>query len=188
LAERRAGAAARPGHRWRSLALHLAVLGAGAVVSGLLLAAFILAVAYSNLPPIDSIADYKPKIPLRVWTADGQLIGEFGEERRDYIKIGEVAPVVKQAILAAEDDRFYEHRGVDYAGLARAVLANFATGRRGQGGSTITMQIARTFYLPTEKLYTRKIYEIALAFKIEAELSKDRILEIYVNQIFLGHR
>ncbi|MCA3222203.1 MAG: PBP1A family penicillin-binding protein [Burkholderiales bacterium] len=170
------------------MALHLAVLGAGAVVSGLLLAAFILAVAYSNLPPIDSIADYKPKIPLRVWTADGQLIGEFGEERRDYIKIGEVAPVVKQAILAAEDDRFYEHRGVDYAGLARAVLANFATGRRGQGGSTITMQIARTFYLPTEKLYTRKIYEIALAFKIEAELSKDRILEIYVNQIFLGHR
>ncbi|MFN9029526.1 MAG: penicillin-binding protein 1A [Betaproteobacteria bacterium] len=153
-----------------------------------MLLAFILAVAYSNLPPIDSIVDYRPKIPLRVWTADGQLIGEFGEERRDYVRIDQVPERVKQAILAAEDDRFYDHRGVDYAGLARALLSNFASGRRSQGGSTITMQIARTFYLPTEKLYTRKIYEIALAFKIEAELPKDRILEIYINQIFLGQR
>jgi penicillin-binding protein 1A len=173
---------------WRSLVLHAVVLAAGGLAAGVLLLAFILAVAYSNLPPIDSIADYKPKIPLRVWTADGQLIGEFGEERRDYVRIDQVPERVKQAILAAEDDRFYDHRGVDYAGLARALLSNFASGRRGQGGSTITMQIARTFYLPTEKLYTRKIYEIALAFKIEAELPKDRILEIYINQIFLGQR
>jgi penicillin-binding protein 1A len=164
------------------------VLGIGAAAAVALLLAFILAVAYSNLPPIDSIADYRPKIPLRVWTADGQLIGEFGEERRDYVRVSDVPERVKQAILAAEDDRFYDHRGVDYAGLARALFANFVSGKRGQGGSTITMQIARTFYLPSEKLYTRKIYEIALAFKIEAELSKDRILEIYINQIFLGQR
>jgi penicillin-binding protein 1A len=168
--------------------LHAVVLTAGGLAAGVLLLAFILAVAYSNLPPIDSIADYKPKIPLRVWTSDGQLIGEFGEERREYVRMDQVPERVKQAILAAEDDRFYDHRGVDYAGLARALLSNFASGRRGQGGSTITMQIARTFYLPTEKLYTRKIYEIALAFKIEAELPKDRILEIYINQIFLGQR
>jgi penicillin-binding protein 1A len=166
----------------------LAVLGAGAAASAALLLTFVFAIAYSNLPPIDSLVDYRPKIPLRVWSADGVLLGEFGEERRDYVRIEDAPPQLKQAILAAEDDRFYQHGGVDFAGLARAVVANFVSGRRGQGGSTITMQIARTFYLPSEKLYTRKIYEIALAFKIEAELSKDRILEVYLNQIFLGQR
>ena len=170
------------------LTVAAAVIGAAAVASAALLLVFIFAIAYSNLPPIDSLVDYRPKIPLRVWTADGVLIGEFGEERRDYVKIEDVPPQLKQAILAAEDDRFYEHGGVDLAGLTRAVIANFVSGRRGQGGSTITMQIARTFYLPSEKLYTRKIYEIALALKIEAELSKDRILEVYINQIFLGQR
>jgi penicillin-binding protein 1A len=169
-------------------ALNLLVLGAGAAAGSALLLVFVFALAYSNLPPIDSLTDYRPKIPLRVWSADGVLIGEFGEERREYVNIADVPPQLKQAILAAEDDRFYEHSGVDPLGLVRAVLANFVSGRRGQGGSTITMQIARTFYLPTEKLYTRKIYEIALAFKIEAELSKDRILEVYINQIFLGQR
>jgi penicillin-binding protein 1A len=168
--------------------LNLAVLATGAGIAGLLLLTYVFAIAYSNLPPIDSLADYRPKIPLRVWTSDGVLIGEFGEERREYVKIEDVPPRLKQAILAAEDDRFYEHSGVDYLGLLRAALANFTSGRRGQGGSTITMQIARTFYLPSDKLYTRKIYEIALAFKIEAELSKDRILEVYINQIFLGQR
>jgi len=170
------------------LALNVAVLGVGAVLGATLLLVYVFAIAYSNLPPIDSLADYRPKIPLRVWSADGVMIGEFGEERRDYVRIEDVPPQLKQAILAAEDDRFYQHSGVDAAGLTRAVLANFISGRRGQGGSTITMQIARTFYLPTEKLYTRKLYEIALAFKIEAELSKDRILEVYINQIFLGQR
>jgi penicillin-binding protein 1A len=179
--------------RWLStraarIALNLLALGAGAAAGSALLLVFVFALAYSNLPPIDSLTDYRPKIPLRVWSADGILIGEFGEERREYVNIADVPPRLKQAILAAEDDRFYEHSGVDPLGLVRAVLANFVSGRRGQGGSTITMQIARTFYLPTEKLYTRKIYEIALAFKIEAELSKDRILEVYINQIFLGQR
>jgi penicillin-binding protein 1A len=166
----------------------MAALCAGAAISGAALLVFVFAVAYANLPAIDELVDYRPKIPLRVWTADGVLIGEFGEERREYVKMDEVPERLKQAILAAEDDRFYQHRGVDYAGLARAALANFASGRRGQGGSTITMQVARNFYLSSERSYIRKIYEIALSYKIEATLSKDRILEIYINQIFLGQR
>jgi penicillin-binding protein 1A len=164
------------------------LVGIGAAISGGLLLVVMLCAAYANLPSIDTLTDYRPKIPLRVWTADGMLIGEFGEERRDYVKIADVPEQLRQAILAAEDDRFYEHRGVEYTGLIRAALANFTTGRRGQGGSTITMQIARTFFLSTEKLYSRKLYEIALALKIESNLSKDRILEVYINQIFLGQR
>lgn len=174
--------------RWLSWVLAGAAVAAAAAVSGALLLLFVFAIAYANLPPIDTLADYRPKIPLRIWTSDGVLIGEFGEERRDFVKIEDVPEVLKRAILAAEDDRFYHHHGVDYAGLARAALANFASGRRGQGGSTITMQVARNFYLSSERSYIRKIYEIALAYKIEASLSKDRILEIYVNQIFLGQR
>jgi penicillin-binding protein 1A len=164
------------------------VAAVGAAISGALLLVFAFAVAYAHLPTIEALADYRPKIPLRVWTADGVLIGEFGEERRDFVAFRDVPKFVKDAILAAEDDRFYEHSGVEYSGILRAVLANFATGRRGQGGSTITMQIARTFYLTSEKSYTRKLYEIALALKIESGLSKDRIFEIYLNQIFLGQR
>lgn len=168
--------------------LYGAAVAVAFAIAGALLAVVVFAVAYSNLPPIDALTDYRPKIPLRVWTADGVLIGEFGEERRDYVQIKDVPERLKQAILAAEDDRFYQHRGVDYAGLARAAIANLAAGRRGQGGSTITMQLARNFFLSSERSYIRKIYEIALALKIEATLSKDRILEIYINQIFLGQR
>ncbi len=160
----------------------------GGAVAGALLLAVMLCAAYANLPSIETLTDYRPKIPLRVWSADGVLIGEFGEERRDYVRIHDVPVQLRQAILSAEDDRFYEHSGVDYLGLARAALANFSSGRRGQGGSTITMQIARTFFLSSEKLYTRKLYEIALALKIEAQLPKDRIFEVYANQIFLGQR
>jgi len=171
----------------KALAAIAALATAGAVAAGLLLA-FAFALAYASLPPIDTLTDYQPRIPLRVWTADGILIGEFGEERRDYVPIREVPKRVQQAVLAAEDDAFYRHSGVDYMGLVRAVFANFASGRRGQGGSTITMQVARNFYLSSERSYLRKLYEIALAYKIESELSKDRILEVYVNQIFLGQR
>jgi penicillin-binding protein 1A len=171
----------------KALAGAVGVAIAGTVAAALLLA-FSFALAYSSLPSIDSLTDYQPRIPLRVWTSDGILIGEFGEERRDYVPIREVPKRVQQAILAAEDDAFYRHRGVDYTGLVRAVFANFASGRRGQGGSTITMQVARNFYLSSERSYLRKLYEIALAYKIESELSKDRILEVYVNQIFLGQR
>ncbi len=173
---------------WARLLLATVAAGAAAAVSGGLILLFVFALAYANLPSIDTLTDYQPRIPLRVWTADGVLIGEFGEERRDYVPIQEVPRRVQQAILAAEDDAFYRHHGVDYTGLARAFVANFASGRRGQGGSTITMQVARNFYLSSERSYLRKIYEIALAYKIESELTKDRILEVYANQIFLGQR
>ena len=173
---------------WSRTLLIAAIVGSATLVGGVLLLAFVFALTYANLPPIDTLTDYQPRIPLRVWTADGILIGEFGEERRDYVPIKAVPERVQQAILAAEDDAFYQHHGVDYKGLARAVFANFASGRRAQGGSTITMQVARNFYLSSERSYLRKLYEIALAYKIESELSKDRIFEVYVNQIFLGQR
>ncbi|HSQ09068.1 MAG TPA: transglycosylase domain-containing protein, partial [Burkholderiaceae bacterium] len=163
-------------------------LAGAAMVAAALLLTFAFAVVYSNLPPIDALTDYRPKIPLRVWTADGLLIGEFGEERRDYVAVAEMPDLMKKAILAAEDDRFYEHHGVHYLGLLRAAMSNFVSGRRGQGGSTITMQVARNFFLSSERSYIRKIYEIALAYKIESSLSKDRIFEVYANQIFLGQR
>ena len=172
--------------------MRLALGAAGLIVAGavalVLALSFVFAVAYANLPNIEALTDYRPKIPLRVWTSDGVLIGEFGEERRDFVPINNVPPRIKQAILAAEDDNFYTHSGVDYLGLVRAALSNFASGRRGQGGSTITMQVARNFYLSSERSYLRKVYEIALAYKIESQLTKDHILEIYINQIFLGQR
>ncbi|MBL0142206.1 MAG: penicillin-binding protein 1A [Betaproteobacteria bacterium] len=141
---------------------------------------------WPNLPSLEVLTDYRPKIPLRIYSAEGELIGEFGEERRAVVKIQDVPQVMKQAILAAEDDRFYQHGGVDYNGVARAAIANLQ-GRR-EGASTITMQVARTFFLTREKTIARKLSEILLSFKIEASLSKDQILELYVNQIFLGSR
>jgi len=179
----------RPSRPWYvRAALWFAGLAGAAVLSCALLLLFAFAVVYANLPPIDALTDYRPKIPLRVWTADGLLIDEFGEERRDYVAVADMPDLLKKAILAAEDDRFYEHRGVDYAGIARAAVSNFVSGRRGQGGSTITMQVARNFFLSSERSYIRKIYEIALAYKIESSLTKDRIFEVYANQIFLGQR
>jgi penicillin-binding protein 1A len=154
-------------------------------------AVFLLGYAFlyikPNLPALDVVTDYQPKIPLRIFTADHVLIGEFGEERRNFVPIGEIPDSLKNALLAAEDDRFYEHGGVDLAGVLRAALVNLRGGSI-QGGSTITMQVARNFFLTREKTYTRKINEIMLAYKIEAELSKDEILELYMNQIFLGQR
>ncbi|MFY9513603.1 MAG: penicillin-binding protein 1A, partial [Rubrivivax sp.] len=145
------------------------------------------AVAYPQLPAISSLTDYRPKLPLRVFSADGVLLGEFGEERRNLTPIGQIPQVMKDAVLSAEDARFYEHGGVDYKGVARAALENLRDARS-QGASTITMQVARNFYLSTEKTFTRKIYEILLALKIESVLTKDQILELYMNQIFLGQR
>ena len=165
----------------------IAVLAAG-VASGALLLVFVFAYIYQQLPPIDALTDYRPKVPLRVWSADGKLIGEFGEERRDFVKIGDVPEHVRNAILAAEDAGFYSHPGIEITGIARAAVINLLTGRRGQGGSTITMQVARNFFLTTRRTYSRKLYEIAMSFKIEHELTKDRILEIYMNQIYLGQR
>lgn len=146
-----------------------------------------LAVAYPNLPDITELQDYRPKLPLRVFSRDGVLLGEFGEERRNLTPIAEIPAVMKNAVLAIEDARFYSHSGVDYKGLMRAAIANL--GRvKSQGASTITMQVARNVYLSSEKTFTRKLYEVLLTFKLEHLLTKDQILEIYMNQIFLGNR
>ena len=165
----------------------LAVL-LGLVAVGIAVVALAVAFAWPTLPSLEALTDYHPKIPLRVYTADGVLIGEYGEERRAFIRIQDVPPVLKHAILAAEDDRFYQHSGVDFLGILRAAGANLATGGKRQGASTITMQVARNFFLTREKTISRKLYEILLAFKIEQNLSKDQILEVYINQIFLGRR
>ena len=146
-----------------------------------------LAVAYPNLPDISGLLDYRPKLPMRVYSADGVVIGEFGEERRSLTPIKDIPQVMKDAVLAIEDARFFSHGGVDYLGIIRAGLANVGKAKS-QGASTITMQVARNVYLSTEKSYTRKLYEILLTFKLEHLLSKDQILEIYMNQIFLGNR
>ena len=162
-------------------------LAGAALASLLLVVAMAMVMAYPNLPDVSDLANYKPKLPLRVFTADGQLMGEFGEERRNLTPIDEIPQILKDAILAIEDNRFYQHGGVDYVGILRAGIANI--GRlKSQGASTITMQVARNVYLSSEKTYTRKIYEILLTYKLEHLLTKDQILEIYMNQIFLGNR
>jgi penicillin-binding protein 1A len=159
---------------------------AGLILLGLVIV-YALVVAKPNLPDLDTITDYNPKVPLRIYTADNALIGEFGEERRNIIAIEEIPSYLKNAVVAIEDERFYEHGGVDYWGVLRATLANLR-GRLAQGASTITMQVARNFFLTNEKSFTRKIYEVLLAWKIEANLSKEQILELYMNQIYLGQR
>jgi penicillin-binding protein 1A len=169
------------------LAFPLVLLG-GLAAAGAFLAGLVVALAYPNLPSLEALTDYQPKIPMRVYTVEGALIGEFGEERRSVVSIKEVPEQLKHAILAAEDERFYQHTGIDYLGVARAAYANLTQGGRRQGASTITMQVARNFFLSSEKTLTRKLYEALLAFKIENNLEKDQILELYVNQIYLGQR
>jgi penicillin-binding protein 1A len=171
--------------RWWAFPLVLLASGA---LAALILVAFAAAIVYPALPSLDVLTDYQPKIPLRVYSADGKLIGEFGEERRAVVKIQDVPQPMIRAILAAEDERFYQHSGVDYLGVARAALSNFVSGGVRQGASTITMQVARNFFLSKERTLTRKFNEMLLAFKIEANLNKDQILELYLNQIYLGQR
>jgi penicillin-binding protein 1A len=169
------------------VAIGIAGALAGIVLIGILLVGFMLAMAYPNLPGLDSLTDYRPKIPLRIFSADNVLIGEFGEERRSVMQFKDIPDVMKMAVLAIEDDRFYEHGGVDYLGIARAALHNLTGGAK-QGASTITQQVARNFFLSSEQTFKRKLYEILLAWKIEQNLSKDQILEVYMNQIYLGQR
>ena len=171
----------------RFLAFPLAVL-AGLAAVGILAVALVIALAYPNLPTLGALTEYQPKIPLRIYTADGVMIGEFGEERRAVVAIADVPADLKNAIIAAEDERFYQHPGIDYVGVMRAAYANLVAGGRRQGASTITMQVARNFFLSSEKTLTRKLYEALLAFKIEHSLNKEQILELYVNQIYLGQR
>ncbi|OXH84943.1 penicillin-binding protein, partial [Burkholderia multivorans] len=139
-------------------------------------------------PSLDALTDYRPKVPLRIYTSDHVLIGEFGEERRDIVHFKDVPDSLKKAILAIEDARFYDHGGVDLTGILRAGVVALTNGHATQGASTITMQVARNFFLSSEKTYTRKIYEMLLAYRIERALTKDQILEVYMNQIYLGQR
>jgi penicillin-binding protein 1A len=176
----------RPAHLRR-----IALWGGAAVAGGalvLLIAAGIAAaVIYPRLPNISDLSDYHPKLPLRVFSADGSLLGEFGEERRTLVPFAEIPKVMKDAVLAVEDARFYDHGGVDYKGFLRAAVASLKGGRK-QGASTITMQVARNVYLSSERTLSRKTYEILLALELERQLTKDQILEIYLNQIYLGNR
>ncbi len=162
-------------------------LAAAGALAVLVCVAIALAVAYPNLPEVSGLSDYRPKLPLRIYSSDGILLGEYGEERRNFTPIAQIPKVMQQAVLAIEDARFFEHAGVDYKGVLRAALENLRESRS-QGASTITMQLARNFYLSSEKTFTRKIYEILLALKIETLLTKEQILEVYMNQIFLGQR
>jgi penicillin-binding protein 1A len=180
----------KPQRRWpwpvRAFLWLLGLAVAGAISLALVIA-IALTMAYPNLPDISDLVDYRPKLPLRVYSAEGVLIGEFGEERRTLTPVHEIPKVMVDAVLAIEDTRFFEHNGVDYKGMLRAALANLGK-VKSQGASTITMQVARNVYLSSEKTYTRKIYEVLLTFKLEHLLTKEKILEVYMNQIFLGHR
>lgn len=171
--------------RWWFLPIFLLL---SLLVAGSLLLGYAAVVAYPGLPSLDVLTDYRPKIPLQVYSAENELIGEFGEERRALVTIEQVPRPLVNAILAAEDERFYEHGGVDYVGVLRAALSNFLQGGARQGASTITMQVARNFFLTKEKTFARKFNETLLAFKIEHNLSKDQILQLYINQIYLGQR
>lgn len=160
----------------------------GLAVAGVLTFGAAALILLPTLPAVQELTDAELNVPLRVYTADGELIAEFGEEKRIPVKIEAVPPQLIQAIIAAEDRNFYEHHGVDFSGILRAAWHNFRTKSTAQGASTITMQVARNFFLSPEKTYTRKFKELLLALKIERELSKEQILELYINKIFLGHR
>lgn len=163
------------------LLMSLALVAVGIVMLTIVL-------LYPNLPSIEAVTDYRPKLPLRVYTVEGDVIGEFGEEKRSFVRVQDFPMVMKQAVISAEDERFYQHGGVDYLGLVRAAATNVMAGKIKGGASTITQQVARNFFLSNEQTLTRKISEWLLAFKIEKSLTKDQILEIYLNHIFLGNR
>ncbi|HDR9356448.1 penicillin-binding protein 1A [Burkholderia vietnamiensis] len=173
---------------WLKALIGLAAMCVAIVVAGGLVLGYALVVAWPNMPSLDALTDYRPKVPLRIYTSDHVLIGEFGEERRDIVHFKDVPDSLKKAILAIEDARFYDHGGVDLTGIARAGFVALTNGHASQGASTITMQVARNFFLSSEKTYTRKIYEMLLAYRIERALTKDQILEVYMNQIYLGQR
>lgn len=141
-----------------------------------------------ELPDVAELKNIQLQVPLRVYDSDGRLISEFGDKRRTPLNIADVPPLLKQAFIAAEDDRFYEHPGVDYQGLLRAAIEYARTGQRRQGGSTITMQAVRNYWLSAEKTWTRKIKEIFLSFQVEQMFSKEEVLELYFNVIYLGNR
>ncbi len=158
------------------------VIACGGVV------AVMVAITYPKLPSMDELHNYQPKLPLQVYSSDGVLLGQFGQEHRIYVDFNSTPKLLVNAILSAEDERFYEHGGVDILGIIRAALGNITTGHLQSGASTITMQVARNFFLTTQKTFTRKFNEILLSYKIEHSLTKDQILSLYINQIYLGQR
>ncbi len=158
------------------------------LIAGFCALAVIVLYTNAQLPPVDLLEDIQLQVPLKIYSADGKLIGEYGEKRRTPISIKDVPETLKLAILATEDRRFYEHNGVDLRGMARAGLHLIASGSKGQGASTITMQVARNFFLTRKKTFARKLNEVLLAIKIEEELPKDKILELYLNKIYFGKR
>jgi len=165
-----------PSRFWQLVLIGLFALFVGAI----LVLAISATILMPGLPSVQSLSDEPLKVPMRVYSTESWLLAEFGEEKRIPVKAGEVPDLLVNAILAAEDDGFYDHFGVDFLGIVRATWNNLRTGRHSQGASTITMQVARNFFLSPEKTYTRKLKEILLAFKIERQLSKDQILELYL--------
>ena len=157
-------------------------------MSGIILSGFVALLIADNLPSTTEILKTELKIPLRVYAADGKLLAEYGDERRKPTELDELPDSLIKAILASEDDRFFNHVGIDINGIIRAIVTNYRSGSSQQGASTITMQVARNYFLSSEKTYVRKLREIMLAFKLESTLSKQEILKLYVNKIFLGHR
>ena len=158
------------------------------VLVALGIATLTVVLLYPNLPSIEAVTDYRPKLPLRVYTLEGDVIGEFGEEKRAFVRVQDFPKVMKDAVISAEDERFYDHPGVDVIGLARAATAAVIAGKSKGGASTITQQVARNFFLSNEVTLTRKVSEWLLAFKMERSMTKDQILEVYLNHIFLGNR
>ncbi|MDH4273955.1 MAG: penicillin-binding protein 1A [Gammaproteobacteria bacterium] len=173
--------------RAKKLKWALTLLGGGVILSFIGLVVIYMIVV-PGLPSIEALKDIKYQVPLRVYSTDNKLIGEFGEKRRLPLSFEQIPPLLINAVLATEDDRFYEHSGVDYRGLLRAVVRLITTGHKVEGGSTITMQVARNFFLSSEKTFLRKFSEILLAMKIERELSKNEILALYLNKIYFGNR
>ena len=157
-------------------------------LAGVLAFAMLVLYFLPQLPATEDIMQIQLSVPLRVYSANSELIAEYGEKRRLPIAIEDTPQNLLNAILASEDAHFYQHSGVDFTGILRAILANFRSGGHGQGASTVTMQVARNYFLTREKTYTRKFKEVLLAFKLEKQLNKQQILELYVNKIFLGHR
>jgi len=174
--------------RFKRLVRKSFIIGAAMFGAGLLGTLVLYIIISPGLPSIDSLKDVQLQVPLRVYTSDGELISEYGEKRRAPLSYDQFPLYMIEAMMAAEDARFFEHPGVDYQGILRAVITLVRTGQKSQGGSTITMQVARNFFLSSEKTYLRKINEIFLSFKIEWELSKKEIMELYLNKIYLGHR
>ena len=168
------------------LTFSISLVALCSAITGIL--AIMVMIVYPQLPDMDELRNYQPKLPLQVYSEDGVLLGQFGEERRIFISFNNTPKMLINAILSAEDERFYQHGGIDYIGVIRALGLNILSGRKQSGASTITMQVAKNFFLSSQKTYARKFNEVLLAYKIEQSLTKDQILELYINQIYLGQR